>query len=212
MDTVSYYVTITTTPKGNLICSASVDGSTIKSYYGLKSNGRPYFIKDNKETEFSNTDSNKMRKNGHIYGIQLSSTSSDDKEYIISFANEDSNFELYDFVDNDNAIVYYKEGTSSGTTESATTLVDAVCTGFGNNTLKGQAYSNGNTVSCKCNARTGATDIIDGNGNSVSACIIAGESPNNYLRYGDNKPNWRVLGVYKINGELVTKIITSEPI
>ena len=112
MDPVSYYVTITTTPKGNLICSASVDGSTIKSYYGLKSNGRPYFIKDNKETEFSNTDSNKMRKNGHIYGIQLSSTSSDDKEYIISFANEDSNFELYDFVDNDNAIVYYKEGTS----------------------------------------------------------------------------------------------------
>ena len=112
LDPVSYYVTITTTPKGNLICSASVEGYTDKSYYGLKSNGRPYFIKDNKETEFSNTDSDKMRKNGHIYGIQLSSTSSDDKEYIISFANDDSNFELYDFVDNDNAIVYYKEGTS----------------------------------------------------------------------------------------------------
>ena len=107
-----YYVTITTTQKGNLICSASFEETTEKSYYGLKSNGRPYFIKDNKETEFSNTDSDKMRKSGHIYGIQLSSTSSDDKEYIISFANEDSNFELYDFVDNDNAIVYYKEGTS----------------------------------------------------------------------------------------------------
>ena len=53
----------------------------------------------------------------------------------------------------------------------------------------------------------------DANGNEVNACIIAGDNPNNYLRYGDSKPNWRVLGVYKMDeNSLSAKMITSEPI
>ena len=108
---------------------------------------------------------------------------------------------------------YLRDGDISSSSDKATTLVDAVCIGFANGNLKGQTSdSSGNVTSCKCNAATNATDLIDNKGNSVNACIIAGENPNNYLRYGDTKPNWRVLGVYKVNGELSAKIITSEPI
>ena len=58
----SAYNTLSTTPEGNLICSASFyQSSTMKYYYGLKSNGRPYFIKNNIETEFTTTDSDKER-------------------------------------------------------------------------------------------------------------------------------------------------------
>ena len=52
----------------------------------MKSNGRPYFIKNNIETEFTTTDSDKERNEGIIYGIKLGG-SSDDKEYIIAIGN-----------------------------------------------------------------------------------------------------------------------------
>ena len=97
-DASSNYATITTTPNGNLICSASYySGSTIKYYYGLKPNGRPYFKKNGKETEFQSTDSDKARNEGFLYGVQLSDTSSDNKEYIFALANNDANIEVYDF-------------------------------------------------------------------------------------------------------------------
>ena len=61
----STYATVATTPQGNLICSASFyRESTKKYYYGLKPNGRPYFLKDGVETEFSDTDSEKERNEG----------------------------------------------------------------------------------------------------------------------------------------------------
>ena len=48
-DLTSTYVAIITTEKRNLICSASYyQTSTLKYYYGLKPNGRPYFIKNSK--------------------------------------------------------------------------------------------------------------------------------------------------------------------
>ena len=107
----SAYNTLSTTPEGNLICSASFyQSSTMKYYYGLKSNGRPYFIKNNIETEFTTTDSDKERNEGIIYGIKLGG-SSDDKEYIIAIGNNEANVELYDF-SNDEAIVYTKPGTT----------------------------------------------------------------------------------------------------
>ena len=91
------YATVATTPKGNLICSSSFyQDSTIKYYYGLTPNGRPYFKKDGIETEFSNADSNKTRNEGNLYGIQLAG-SSDDKEYILAIGNNNADVEIYDF-------------------------------------------------------------------------------------------------------------------
>ena len=103
----SIYATVATTPKGNLICSASFYlDSTKKYYYGLKPNGRPYFIIDGVETEFSNTDSDRERNEGNIYGIQLSG-SSDDKEYILAIGNNNANLEIYDFT-LDEPVIYTK--------------------------------------------------------------------------------------------------------
>ena len=103
----STYATLATTPKGNLICSSSFyQDSTMKYYYGLKPNGRPYFTKDGVETEFSNTDSDKVRNEGNIYGVQLSGTS-DDKEYIIAIGNNNADLEIYDF-SLDNPVIFSK--------------------------------------------------------------------------------------------------------
>ena len=78
----------------------------MKYYYGLKPNGRPYFTKDGVETEFSNTDSDKVRNEGNIYGVQLSGTS-DDKEYIIAIGNNNADLEIYDF-SLDNPVIFSK--------------------------------------------------------------------------------------------------------
>ena len=106
-DKDSNYATVVTTPKGNLICSGSYyQDSTIKYYYGLKPNGRPYFIKDGVETEFSSTDSDQARNEGNLYGIQLAG-SSDDKEYILAIGNNNANLEIYDFT-LDEPVIYMK--------------------------------------------------------------------------------------------------------
>ena len=106
-DTSTSYATVGTTPLGNLICSASYyNALTIKYYYGLKENGRPYFKDANGvETEFISTDSDVARNEGNIFGIQLKN-SGDDKEYIIAISNNAGNFELYDF--SGNTPVVYK--------------------------------------------------------------------------------------------------------
>ncbi len=88
------------------------------------------------------------------------------------------------------------------------TLVDAVCEKFDKN--PGRAYVNGQVVSCKCNP---AHNGFDGSASGAQACLFSGTSPDNYLKYGDSKANWRVLGVYKISSsELAAKMITSDPI
>jgi nifR3 family TIM-barrel protein len=38
------------------------------------------------------------------------------------------------------------------------------------------------------------------------------EMLDNYLKYGDSKANWRVLGVYNLDGTLTAKMITSDPV
>ena len=131
---------------------------------------------------------------------------------------------------NKDYVVLYKEGAgvsskyisqdddnSSGSIQ-ADTLVNVVCQMF--EKTPGNAYKNGNVlVSCKCNStedpETGnPTGFVDTNGNalSVDACLLSGTDVNNHLRYGNvnsNKPNWRVLGVYKVDGHLTAKMITS---
>ena len=112
---------------------------------------------------------------------------------------------------------------SEGEGTSVRTLVEAVCTAFENKTLTGKTTGGKN---CKCfdesTSKPGYDTIKEYDlstntaGSEVNACIISGENPNNYLRYGDSQPNWRVLGVYKLGTSneypLSAKIITSEPI
>ena len=107
---------------------------------------------------------------------------------------------------------YYAEYVESetyngGVSVSDRTLVTAVCDAFKDGKLDGKTATGD---SCKC--------VADGSGKYTSitggadACIVSGENPNNYLRYGDSKPNWRVLGIYNVSGTLHAKMITSEPI
>ena len=120
------------------------------------------------------------------------------------------------------AIGYYVEYHPSsdllgaGTVVSEKTLVTAVCEALNSesNPLTAKATSGANAEACTCHDTDNDDkfDTLKAGNTVVNACIISGENPNNYLRYGDSKPNWRVLGVYKINNELYAKIITSEPI
>ncbi len=126
---------------------------------------------------------------------------------------------------NNNYVILRKEGagvtaTYVDTTETPTeqtnesvTLVDAVCAGYANGTFKGQAYSDGRIVECTCDKAKSPTKlVIKGTNTPVTACLIAGENVNNYLKYGDTKANWRVLGVYDLDGTITAKMITSDPV
>ena len=97
-DAGTSYATISVTPLGNLICSASYYQTiTTKYYFGLKPDGRPLFMKDGEETEFSSSNSDRERNEGFLYGVHLSSTSPDNKEYILAIGNNNAYVELYDF-------------------------------------------------------------------------------------------------------------------
>lgn len=126
---------------------------------------------------------------------------------------------------NNNYVILRKEGVGvtatyvdvtepiDAPTMSTVTLVDAVCKGFSNGTFKGQAYYDGRIVECTCNQATNPTSlVVKGSNNRVNACLIAGEDVNNYLKYGDTKANWRVLGVYNLDGTITAKMITSDPV
>ena len=82
----------------------------------------------------------------------------------------------------------------------------------------GNAYVNGDIVPCKCSDEKDSvyTDnpakLVTTSGEEVNACILSGTDVNNHLRYGNinsNHPNWRVLGLYKIDGHVTAKMITS---
>ena len=111
-----------------------------------------------------------------------------------------------------------KNGTGNGSSSYADTLVNAVCNMF--EKRPGNAYnSRSEVVECKCgepnDTNGNPTKIVDKDGNEISganACLLSGTDVNNHLRYGNtnsNKPNWRVLGVYKVDGHLTPKMITS---
>ena len=107
------------------------------------------------------------------------------------------------------------DGTGSNGLQG-NTLVKAVCDLF--NKSNGNAYVNGDIVPCKCSDDKDSvyTDnpakLVTTSGEEVNACILSGTDVNNHLRYGNinsNHPNWRVLGLYKIDGHVTAKMITS---
>ena len=104
------YTLITTTENGDLIVSSNRDSEpfTLKYYYGLKRNGRPYFSINGDESPITTTDSDNKRSEGNIFGIKLKDNN--DKEYIIGFGIERANFEVYDFENNNT--VYKQPGST----------------------------------------------------------------------------------------------------
>ena len=110
----------------------------------------------------------------------------------------------------------YGDGGSDKPLLYSDTLVNAVCDRFENGTFKGVSSINEATntpVGCKC--------VKDGNeyvklSGDVEACIIVSESSsgnvNNWLKYGSSEANWRVLGIYSVNGTLYPKMITADVI
>ena len=103
------YALITTTENGNLIVSSNrYDApNSLKYYYGLRNNGRPYFENNAKKTPFTSTNSDKERFEGNLFGIKLKGDNSN-KEYIIGFGNNEANFEIYDFENNNE--IYKQQG------------------------------------------------------------------------------------------------------
>ena len=102
------YVDIIIMSNGDLLIeTSSYPEENKRIFYGLKKNGRPYFIdKDTlKETPNYSIDTSKRRFESFISNIKLNGTN-ENKEYIISIPKEDDNFELYNF---DNNTVYEKK-------------------------------------------------------------------------------------------------------
>lgn len=106
-------------------------------------------------------------------------------------------------------------GSSTDTIIEGDTLVEQVCDSFkqGINTGKwGPADSD--TCECKYDSNGKVTGIYKkGTNNKVSACIIAGADPNNWLKY--DGVEWRVLGLYDIHNDgtrLSAKMITHQTV
>lgn len=124
------------------------------------------------------------------------------------------------------------DGTDSGTTktDSSDTLVNTVCKLIGS-TGENRLYAkwgtgdedycwceveSGKAVLYKANVTTtGSLYTIEGKKNDTdhpTACVIAGSNPNNYLKYGSSKANWRVIGLYDLDGSISAKMITLDPV
>ena len=70
-------------------------------------------------------------------------------------------------------------------------------------------------VECKCVKDENDKEYVKLTGD-VEACIIVSDSSsgnvNNWLKYGSSEANWRVLGIYSVNGTLYPKMITADVI
>ena len=95
---------------------------------------------------------------------------------------------------------------------SSDTLVNKVCDGFENELFLGKYGIEENEV-CHCTGSGNDTKLVDENGNEVTSCIIVSNKNsgevNNWLKYGSSEANWRVIGLYKVDGTVSAKMITS---
>lgn len=121
-------------------------------------------------------------------------------------------------------IVGKYQGNGYASTSTNETLVKKVCDGFevatGNTTSEYDGYSSVEGVRCKCKVENGNITLINigASGNEKSGerpeqCILVSNkesgSINNWLKYGSSSANWRVIGLYKIDGKVSAKMITS---
>ena len=110
------------------------------------------------------------------------------------------------------------------TNSGSATLTQIVCDRFKNSTYLGM-YSSSSDGYCKCsdNYQDLVTYTVseDASGNKVETvtgstniCMIVSNKESgdvdNWLKYGSTQANWRVLGLYKINGQIYPKMITSD--
>lgn len=98
------------------------------------------------------------------------------------------------------------------------TLVNAVCNRFANGTFKGVSGfdASGNPIYCTCEGWDNNTKQFTSLSGGAASCIIVSDSEsgnvNNWLKYGSSEANWRVLGIYSVDGVLYPKMITSDVI
>ncbi len=124
-----------------------------------------------------------------------------------------------------------KTDTSTTISDDSDSLVNTVCNLIGS-TGENRLYAkwgtgdsdycwckviDGKAILYKANVKeTGSVYTINGEGinenDHPTACVIAGSNPNNYLKYGSSKANWRVIGLYDLDGTISAKMITLDPV
>lgn len=99
--------------------------------------------------------------------------------------------------------------TGEEASSSSATLVEKVCEGFGNSyigkTLDGSI--------CRCSIDNHIVSLIKDAGGAANECILVSKDENgnvnNWLKYGSSDANWRVIGLYDIDGNVSAKMITA---
>ena len=91
------YLSFASYSNGDMIFSSTAFPKTNKRiFYGLKNNGRPFF-KNGSNYSVDFTDDWEDKNESIIFSIKASGEN--EKEYLISIANNNSFFEIYDFYD-----------------------------------------------------------------------------------------------------------------
>ena len=106
-------------------------------------------------------------------------------------------------------------GTPDGSSEL---LVKKVCDAISGGSVVGRYAVPSETDKKECECVTSGNDVTGlvkkGTTTQVDSCILVSPSDqngnvNNWLKYGSSSANWRVVGLYKLDNEIVAKMITS---
>ena len=102
------------------------------------------------------------------------------------------------------------DSTPDGPDGGSELLVKKVCDSIDKGYVLGK-YGTGENDYCHCQ---GVTKLVNASGTEVNSCILVSTSDsngnvNNWLKYGSSSANWRVVGLYKVDGDIVAKIVTS---
>lgn len=105
------------------------------------------------------------------------------------------------------------------------TLVDKVCRGFDSivdskkRSYTGKSLEDGKQCGCVLDGdenpvkENGKVILKDIDGNVVTGCILVSNRTDgnidNWLKYGSKEANWRVIGLYNVNGDIAAKMITN---
>ena len=116
------------------------------------------------------------------------------------------------------------DNNTNSNNSSSATLTAIVCERFKTGAYLGM-HSSTSSDYCRCNESGDGFETYkittDGDGNTVETvtgtsniCMIVSNKESgdvdNWLKYGSTQANWRVLGLYKIDGVIYPKMITSD--